>query len=154
MAEKILVIDHEKDNRDILGSVLKKEGYHVKTTGDGEKAMDLLRSDSFDLVILDIKTPGINSLEAIGQIKELDAGLEVIVLTGHATIENAVKSLRDNGACDFMSKPLESMDQLLKAVKKALHSRDLIKEKGSLLNRLKEIAEELDSILNRLSRNE
>jgi DNA-binding NtrC family response regulator len=150
MKEKILVIDHEKDNRTILEAFLKKEGYQVRSTPDGKKAMDLIKSESFDLVIMDIRTPGINRLEAVSQIKELDDSVEVIVLTGYATIENAVKSLRDNGAYDFLTKPLENTDELINTVKRALEEHELNQEKRSLFNRVKEITEELHSILSRL----
>jgi DNA-binding NtrC family response regulator len=151
MREKILVIDHEMDNRTTLEAVLKKEGYRVRSTPDGKKAMELIKSESFDLVIVDIRAPGINRLEAISQIKDLDDSIEVIVLTGYATIENAVKSLRDNGASDFLTKPLESTDELINTVKKALQEHELNQEKRTLFNRVKEITEELCSILKRLS---
>jgi len=151
MNEKILVIDHEADNRKILEALLKKEGYEVRSTPDGKKAMDLIKSEPFDLVIMDIRTPGINRLEAVSQIKEVDNSVEVIVLTGYATVENAVKSLRDNGASDFLTKPLENTDELINTVKRALEKHELNQEKRSLFNRVKEITEELHSILSRLS---
>lgn len=152
MKEKILVIDHEKDNRTILEAVLKKEGYEVRSTPDGKKAMDLIKSEPFDLAIMDIRTPGINRMEAISQIKELDDSVEVIVLTGDATIENAVKSLRDNGASDFLIKPLENTDELISTVKRVMQKHELDQEKRSLYNRVIEITEELHGILSRLSR--
>jgi len=151
MKEKILVIDHEKDNRTILEAVLKKEGYQVRTALDGKKAMDLIKSEPFDLVIMDIRAPGINRPEAISQIKELDDSIKVIVLTGYATIENAVKSLRDNGASDFLTKPLENTNELINTVRRALQKHAVNQEKRSLFKRLKEITEELHSILKRLS---
>jgi DNA-binding NtrC family response regulator len=151
MKEKILVIDHEKDNRTILEAILKKEKYEVRSTPDGKKAMDLIKSEHFDLIIIDIRVPGINRLEAVSQIKKWDDSIEVIVLTGYATIENAVKSLRDNGASDFLTKPLESTDELINNVKIALRRREMNQEKRSLFNRVKEITEELHSILSRLS---
>jgi len=150
MKEKILVIDHEKDNRTILKNVLRKEGYQVTSSADGEKAMDLIRSESFDLVIMDIRTPGINRLEAVSRIKEAGEDIEVIVLTGYATIENAVKSLRDNGACDFLAKPLENVDELINNVKRALQKHEMNQEKRSLYRRLKQTLAELQGILNRL----
>lgn len=149
-----MVIDHEKDNRTILEAVLKKEGYQVRSAPDGKKAMDLIKSEPFDLIIIDIRAPGINTLEAISQIKEVDDSVEVIVLTGYATIENAVKSLRDNGASDFLTKPLKNTDELINNVKRALRKHELNQEKRSLFNRVKEISEELQSILGRLSGSE
>jgi DNA-binding NtrC family response regulator len=151
MKEKILVIEHEKENRTILEAVLKKEGYEVRSAPDGNKAMGLIKSEPFDLVIMDIRTPGISRLEAVSQIKEWDDSVDVIVLTGYATIENAVKSLRDNGASDFLTKPLENTDELVNNVKRALQKHELNQEKRSLFNRVKEITEELHSILSRLS---
>jgi FixJ family two-component response regulator len=81
----------------------------------------------------------------------VDDSVEVIVLTGYATIENAVKSLRDNGASDFLTKPLKNTDELINNVKRALRKHELNQEKRSLFNRVKEISEELHSILSRLS---
>ena len=149
MKEKILVIDHEKDNRSILEAILRKEGYQVTSSADGDKAMALIKSEPFDLVIMDIRTPGINRLGSVGQIKEVDDNIDVIVLTGYATIENAVKSLRDNGACDFLTKPLENTDELINNVKRALQKQAVKKEKRDLHTRLKQTVAELNVILNK-----
>jgi DNA-binding NtrC family response regulator len=82
----------------------------------------IFKSEPFDLVIMDITKTGTNGLglELIKEVKKLSDDIEVIVLTGSPSVENAVKALRDYGAFDFLCKPLERADQLTNAVKKAL----------------------------------
>ncbi len=90
--------------------------------------MDTLKSEPFDLVIMDINMPGINGLQVIRNIKELDEAIEVIVLTGSVSIDNAVQALRHDGAFDFLSKPLETGDQLINSIEKALQKQRLRKK--------------------------
>jgi len=81
--------------------------------------------------------PKLNGLELIRQLKELDENLEIIVLTGSATIDNAVQSMRGNGAFDFLTKPLESPDKLFASIDQALKRNRVNREKSTLLERLK-----------------
>lgn len=125
MNEKILIIDREPDIRKALETLLKKEGYQVQNASMGEEAMDTLKSEPFDLVIMDINMPDTNGLQIIRNIKELEEAIKVIVLTGLNSINNAVQALRAEGAFDFLSKPLENYDQLIISVKQALEKRRL-----------------------------
>jgi DNA-binding NtrC family response regulator len=126
--EKILIIDREPDVRKILENLLRKEGYQGRSVSEGQEAIDTLKSEPFDLVIMDINMPGTNGLQVMRNIKELDEGIEVIVLTGLNSIDNAVQSLRHYGAFDFLSKPLENDDQLINSVEKALQKQKLHKK--------------------------
>ena len=88
MNEKILIIDREPDIRKALETLLKKQGYQVQSASVGEEAMDALKSEPSDLVIMDINMPGTNGLQVMRNIKELEEGIEVIVLTGLNSIDN------------------------------------------------------------------
>ena len=130
MKSNILIIDFESDVRRNLESVLRKEGYNVRGASSREEVIDFFKSESFDLAIMDIRIPGTNGLELIKEVKELGDDIDVIVLTGSASIENAVKALRDYRVFDFLCKPLESLDQLTGTVKRALQKNSLPKDKA------------------------
>ena len=128
MNEKILIIDRESDIRKTLETLLSKEGYQVRSASGSEEAIDIFKSEPFDLVIMDINIPGANGLHVMRKIKKLDEKIEVIILTGSASVDNAVQALRNNGAFDFLTKPLENVDQLIISVKQALEKRRLHKK--------------------------
>ena len=150
MNEKILIIDHEPDILKALETILTKEGYQVRSASGGEEAIGVLKSEAFDLVIMDIRMPGMDGLEFMRQVKKLCDDMEVIVLTGSASIQNAVRALRDGGAFDFLMKPLENGDQLTNTVKGALQKHGLRKKSRAALKRLKQAHEELDTVLDSL----
>ncbi len=103
MNEKILIIDREQDILTTMDAILTSEGYRIRSTQSYEKAIGIIQSEPFDLVIMDIGIRGgMGGHEAIRQIKKLDGNMEVIVLTGSVSIENAVKALRRKGAFDFL----------------------------------------------------
>jgi DNA-binding NtrC family response regulator len=138
MNEKILIIDHELDIRKNLETILVKKGYHVRTASGGNEAIDIFKSESFALVITEVRMPKLNGLKLIRQFKELDEDIEIIVLTGSATIDNAVRSMRGNGAFDFLTKPLENSKQLFDSLDQALKRHRVNKEKRALLDKLKQ----------------
>ena len=127
---KLLFVDDDKT----FGKVMKKEltrmGYSVVCADCGEKAIDTLKKRDFELIILDIKMPGIGGLNTLKGVKEIDPEVEVIMLTGRATIESAVESMK-MGAYDYITKPcrLSELDMLLK---KAYEKRQISKENISL----------------------
>ena len=127
---KLLFVDDDKT----FGKVMKKEltrmGYSVVCADCGEKAIDTLKKRNFELIILDIKMPGIGGLNTLKGVKEIDSEVEVIMLTGRATIESAVESMK-MGAYDYITKPcrLSELDMLLK---KAHEKRQISKENISL----------------------
>jgi len=121
MKEKILIIDREPDILSTLDTILTAEGYRIRSTQRYEEAINIVQSESIDLVIMDIKmNDEMDGHEVMRQIKKLGGDLKVIILTGSVSIENAVKALRRNGAFDFLTKPLEEVDQLISIVKEAL----------------------------------
>lgn len=115
--EKILVVDDETNVRRVLASFLAKRGYEVLTASGGEEGILKARQRPLDLVLTDLSMPEIGGLEVVSVAKSIEPKPEVIVMTGHASVENAVQSMK-LGACDFISKPfdLEDLDRLLSQV--------------------------------------
>ena len=118
--EKILIIDREADIRKALEALMEKNGYRAKGFSHSQKAIAALKSESFDLVIMDINMPGENGLEIMRYMKRLGGNINIIVLTGQTSIDNVRQTLRRDGAFDFFSKPLENEAQLISSVKQAL----------------------------------
>jgi len=125
MNEKILVIYYEPDILRTLENILTNEGYQVRSASGSEEAIDVLKSESFGLVIMDIRMPGVDGVEFMKQVKELVNGIEIVFLTGSPRMKNAVKALRDDGAYDFLTMPMENVDQLINTVKRALRKQKL-----------------------------
>jgi len=123
---KILVVDDEHLIRWSLEQNLKKQGYEVVMAGSGEDALQMVREQQPDLVLLDIQLPGISGIEVLEKIKELDDEIIVIMLTAHGGLETAVNAMRI-GAYDYVSKPF-NLDELSIIVKKALENSDLKQE--------------------------
>jgi DNA-binding NtrC family response regulator len=124
MKFKLLVVDDEKNIREGLAAALKMDGYEVETAQDGDAAWKRFGSGDIDLVITDLRMPGLSGEELLERIETGSPGVPVIVLTGHGTVENAVEAMR-NGAYDFLTKPLD-LDRLSLLVKRALEKRELI----------------------------
>jgi len=122
---KILIVDDEPDILELLSNLLTDEGYQVTAKSRGQEAIELFRSEPFDLVITDIRMPGMDGVEVLKAIKQLDEDVEVIILTGFASIDSAVRTLRQNGAFDYLTKPLEDIDALIYTIDRALEKRKL-----------------------------
>lgn len=130
MSKTILVVDDEKDIRTSLTGILEDEGYQVMTSASGVEALESARQDLPDLVLLDIWMPGMDGLETLEKLKALFPQLVVIMISGHGTIETAVRSTK-LGAFDFIEKPL-SLDKVLITVSNALAMRELKVENEEL----------------------
>ena len=130
MSKSILVVDDEKDIRISLTGILEDEGYQVMTAASGVEALESARQDLPDLVLLDIWMPGMDGLETLEKLKTLFPQVTVIMISGHGTIETAVRSTK-LGAFDFIEKPL-SLDKVLITVSNALRMRQLRVENDEL----------------------
>src|SRR5947208_283948 len=119
----ILVVDDEADIRKSLRGALEDEGFKVGVAESGEACLETLKTRSYDLVLLDIWLPGIDGLETLEKIKEHEDPPEVIIISGHGTIETAVRATK-LGAFDFLEKPL-SLERLLILIKNAMEARRL-----------------------------
>jgi two-component system nitrogen regulation response regulator NtrX len=130
MSEKILVVDDEESIRTSLAGILEDEDFSISFANDGIMALDMVRKNMPDLVLLDIWMPHMDGIETLQKIKEFNPSLMVIMMSGHGTIETAVKSTK-MGAFDFIEKPL-SLEKLLVTVRNALGMRRLRAENDSL----------------------
>ncbi len=130
MRESILVVDDEAGVRGSLTGILGDEGYQVDAVESGEAALGALEARRYDLLLLDVWLPGMDGLEALTRIRTLDPEVPVVVISGHGSIETAVKAVRI-GAQDFVEKPL-SLDKTLLVVKNALKQRRLETENRAL----------------------
>jgi len=132
----ILVVDDEPGIRESLAGVLEDEGYAVRAVSTGEEALAQLEARTYPLVLLDIWLPGIDGLEALSRIQELDLVRRpsVVMISGHGTIETAVKATK-LGAFDFLEKPL-SIEKVTVTVKNALDRRRLELENERLREEL------------------
>jgi DNA-binding NtrC family response regulator len=125
MAKRILVVDDEKNQRDILQLILSGERdaegnplYDIKTANNGQEALRQFKNESFDLVLTDLKMAGMDGLQLLNEISQLDSSLPVILMTAHGSIDTVKEALR-GGAFDYLEKPLERL-KLLSTVANAV----------------------------------
>jgi len=120
---RILVVDDEEIILDLFREVLEAEGYRVWTACNGEEAIEKVKTMPFDLILSDMKMPGIDGLELLERGKEIDPEIDVIIITGYASVETAVKAMR-LGAADYLTKPLNN--ELIKIIiAKTLEKREV-----------------------------
>jgi two-component system sensor histidine kinase/response regulator len=126
----ILVIDDEETMRDSCTLILTKDGFQAETAEDGTTGLEKIKEIKPDLVLVDLKMPGISGMEVLEKIKEIDPNIISVVITGYATVESAVDAMKI-GAYDFLPKPF-SPDQLRLIIRRGLERRKLILETESL----------------------
>jgi two-component system nitrogen regulation response regulator NtrX len=132
----ILVVDDEKDIRDSLDGVLRDEGYRVVTCGNADDALARLDVSLPDAVLLDIWMPGMDGVDTLAEMKRRYPALPVIMISGHGTIDTAVKTTK-LGAFDFIEKPL-SLDKVVLTINHALERKRLIDENRALRDKVEE----------------
>ena len=123
---RILVVDDEKIMREGAERILTKEGWKATIAENGERGLELIKDGKFRILLLDLMMPGISGMEVLKKVRESQPDLLVIVITGYATIENAVEAMK-SGAYDFISKPF-TPDQLRIVVRRALEKLNLERE--------------------------
>ncbi|MBI4414437.1 MAG: sigma-54-dependent Fis family transcriptional regulator, partial [candidate division NC10 bacterium] len=133
----VLVADDEVGVRESVGRALHREGFRVIPAEDGQAALDALRRGGVDLLVADLRMPGLGGLELLRAAKLLAPEVEVIVLSGHGTVEEAVEAMKE-GAYDFLTKPF-GRAQLVRAIRQALEHRALVLENRNLQRRLDEL---------------
>ena len=127
---RILIIDDEKAIRNTLREILQYEKFEVDEAGDGAEGLKKVESNSFDLVLCDIKMPKMDGLEVLAKLQELNPDLPVVMISGHGTIETAVDAIK-SGAFDYIAKPPD-LNRLLVTVRNALDRSSLITETKTL----------------------
>ena len=130
MAETICIVDDEPAILNTLSSILEDEGYQVVVAKSGVEGMKVVRSDSPDLVILDIWMPEMDGLETLKRLRSQFPGILVVMMSGHGSIETAVKATK-LGAYDYLEKPLD-LEKVTILVRNALHQRKLEEENLNL----------------------
>jgi DNA-binding response OmpR family regulator len=130
----ILVVDDEATMRRSLADILRLEGYRVQMAESGEAAIQCLQSEVYDLILLDLKMPGIDGVEVLHHAARIAPDTQVILLTAHGSLESAIEALR-LGAHDYLLKP-SSPDMILASVAKALQARTELIQREELLSRL------------------
>jgi two-component system nitrogen regulation response regulator NtrX len=128
--EEVLVVDDERNIRTSLEGILKDEGYRVRAVATGEELLKQVAQGAPDLVILDVWLPGMDGLQALAELKGSHPDLPVIMISGHSTVETAVRATK-LGAYDFIEKPL-TLEKTLLTVKNALERQQLAQENLSL----------------------
>ena len=123
---RILVIDDDESMRDSCRQALARKASRVEVAEDGLSGLEILEKEAFDLVILDLKMPGLSGMEVLNRIKQEYPEVVVVVITGYATVESAVEAMR-RGAYDFLPKPF-TPDSLRAIVGRALDARELVLE--------------------------
>jgi len=142
---KLLLIDDEEPIRVALGRSLRSDGYEVLTAENGEMGIEVFRKESPPIVLTDIKMPGMDGIEVLKSIKEINPETEVIVITGHGDIDLAIQSLQLD-ASDFITKPVtdEGLSVALRRAKERLDIRRKLKECNDYLeDKVKEVTERL-----------
>lgn len=149
LRSKILVVDDEMKMRRVLQMMLQKEGYEVVTAKNGEEALQKVEEENFDLVVTDMKMPGLSGIDLLKKLKEKDEWIPVIempviMITAYGTVETAVKAMKQ-GAYDYLLKPFEK-DEIKIVISNALKMKSLIRENRYLRRKLEE-EYKLDNII-------
>jgi DNA-binding NtrC family response regulator len=123
-AKKMLVVDDDQVIREGLRRILGREGYYVETFAGGAMALQRLQQDQFDLVITDLKMPGLSGMEVLKGIRALQPEVPIVIITGYATVETAVEALK-SGAVDYISKPF-TPQELCRKIEGALEQKAVL----------------------------
>ena len=133
--EKILVIDDSPEILTLFSEYLRAEGYEVDTSADGASGIAMVEKKSYDLIISDLKMPGMDGMKVLEFAMEHSPDSICIILTGYGTVKNAVEAIK-MGAFDYLTKPVK-MDEILVTLRRALEYRSLKLENINLKNQLK-----------------
>ena len=133
---RVLLVDDERDFLEVLIRRLSKRDVDVHGVSSGEEALQYLQAKPIDVAVLDVRMPGMDGITALRKIKKLDPLIEVIMLTGHASLEVALEGMRA-GAFDYLMKPAE-IDELLYKIQDAHRAKTIQEDKIARLERQKE----------------
>ena len=134
---QVLVVDDEPDMLRVCRRILEEKGYTVFTASDGPEALELLKREPVDVAVLDLRLPSMDGLEVMRESLRLNPDTEVLIITGHATVDTAVQAVRD-GAFDFIPKPF-SASELEVAVDRSVAHRQLVEQNRLLQRELRRV---------------
>jgi DNA-binding NtrC family response regulator len=146
----ILVIDDEEIMRDILGTLLTREGYSVRLASSAEAGLDLARSLPFDAAIVDLMLPGMDGIAALEELKKVNEELPVLMITAFASVETAIAAMK-RGAFDYITKPFKN-DEVLIVVRNAVERNSLVRENRLLRRTVQEQYAKFANIIGRSPR--
>jgi two-component system response regulator PilR (NtrC family) len=132
----VLVVDDEPIMQEILGEFLRDEGYGIEVAGSGEEGLECARQRFYDCAIVDLMMPGIDGIETMQKLREIDPSLPVIMVTAFASVESAVEAMKQ-GAYEYITKPFKN-DEVLVVLQNAIRTRRLEEEVKSLRRALKD----------------
>ena len=141
---RILVVDDEETQREMLGGFLKKEGYSISLADSGEEALKICQDKFFEVALIDLKMPGMDGIELLSKLKEINPEIQVIVMTAYASIETAVVAMK-KGAFNYVNKPVD-LEELRINIKKALENQKILTENRYLKEQLNEKYKDLNLI--------
>ncbi len=127
MSEKVLLVDDEKDFIETLAERMKTRGMDVSTTTSAKEALEMVDNQNYDAIVLDLMMPEMDGLEALSILKEKNPDLQIILLTGQATVEKGIEAMK-LGAMDFIEKPAD-LETLTAKIKKARAKKIVLVEK-------------------------
>jgi len=117
MSEKVLLVDDEKDFLDVMAQRMEARGLEVTTAESADQALSIIEKEHFDAIVMDFQMPGMDGMQALKAIKAKSPELQIILLTGYATVEKTVEAMKA-GASDFLEKPVD-IEVLTAKIKKA-----------------------------------
>lgn len=123
----ILIVDDEEEFRDLTSKRLEKKGLKVKTAESGEKALEILEHSYTDVVLLDVKMPGMDGIETLRRMRAMKPLVEVVLLTGHASVDSGIEGMK-LGAFDYLMKPID-LEPLVEKLTDAFEKKRLHQEK-------------------------
>ncbi|MBW8011724.1 MAG: response regulator transcription factor [Chloroflexi bacterium] len=141
MKGKILIVDDEEASRRSLKEILRLEGYTVSALASGKEAVEVLNNDEFDMMLLDLKMPGMSGLEVLDQAVQITPNTKIIMLTAHGSLESAIEALRQ-GAHDYILKPAAPND-IIASVERGISSSSESERKRHLLEQMEASLQEL-----------
>ncbi|UCF92974.1 MAG: response regulator [Desulfobacterales bacterium] len=127
MREKVLIVDDEQEFLDIVSERVRARGMEVSTTTSALDALKMVDEESFDAIVLDLMMPEMDGLEALKRLKKKKPEVQIILLTGHATVQKGIEAMK-LGAIDFIEKPTD-LQELTEAIKKARAHKVILAEK-------------------------
>ncbi len=143
MKGRVLVVDDEPAMRRTLQELLRLEGYEVTTAASGQEALRRLLEDTFDVMILDLRMPGLSGTEVLQRLGQMEADVGVIVLTGHGSLESAIEALRQR-AYDYLLKPVDP-EVLLRSVAQGVERVRRERRQRALYRQLEQMLAELQA---------
>ncbi|TET96684.1 MAG: response regulator [Anaerolineales bacterium] len=144
---RVLVVDDEEAYRSLMAGHLERKGFEVEKASDGKQALARLQESSFDVLVTDLMMPKMSGLDLLRQAKKLDPWLEVIVITASGQVGNAISAMREDGAFDYLLKPLETIGELSLAVGRAAQHRNLRFDRDRLNDQLTAEASRLQALM-------